>query len=129
MRACAIVALFLGCLGVEATAVSWSKDYDSAAKNSTGTRPIYIAFATDSCSWCTKMDRVTYQDASVIDYLNTNYACVREHVGETPSKLARSYGVTSFPCIVIVKSDGTKLHEIVGYQDPGALLARLRRFK
>lgn len=40
-------------------------------------RPILVDLYTDWCGWCKRMDKATYEDKRVINYINQKYYAVR----------------------------------------------------
>ena len=53
---------------------SFDEGYNKAVKED---KIILIDAYTDWCGWCKVMDKKTYTQASVIEYLNENFVCVK----------------------------------------------------
>lgn len=81
---------------------------------------------TTWCGWCKVMDRKTYGDPDVADYLSRNFILARVN-GESPSKLhwqgqelserqfARVVGVTGYPATYFLKPDAEMLGGVAGF--------------
>jgi len=105
-------------------------------------KKVFITLYTDWCTWCKKMDDETYKNPHIIEYLNKNYHSVRfngemtdsiEFLGELYkfiprgsrgyNELAASLldGKLSYPAIVFLDEDLTKIQSLPGYKDPRTL--------
>ncbi len=52
--------------------------WDEAIKaNETAPKKIFIDFYTDWCGWCKKMDKSTFADPNLADYINKNFYAVK----------------------------------------------------
>jgi len=117
--------------------LSWVK-YDKglvlAAKEN---KPILIDFYTNWCGWCKKMDRETFSNDSVAQYLNDRFITVRVNAesnemlatgnGSLSEKdLSRSFGVRGYPTYWFLKSNGEKINNISGYSPPDRFITVLK---
>ncbi len=78
-------------------------------------RIIFIDCYTSWCVPCQYMTRVVFKQKDVSTYMNKNFICVKYDMekGEGP-KLAKEFGVTSFPTFILVNPDGSIRHKLVG---------------
>jgi thioredoxin-related protein len=96
-------------------------------------RKIVIDVYTDWCGWCKVMDKNTFSDAKVIDFVNKKYYAVKLNaeqagqikVGEktyTYPDLASQLmqGRMSYPTIVYLDEKFNMIQPIPGYQDAKA---------
>lgn len=71
-----ILFIFTGFVS-QAQEVKWLSFEEAIARNKKNPKPILIDIYTDWCGWCKKMDRTTYQNAIVVDYINTHFYAVK----------------------------------------------------
>ena len=96
-------------------------------------RKIVIDVYTDWCGWCKVMDKNTFSDAKVIDFVNKKYYAVKlnaEQAGQikvgdktyTYPDLASALmqGRMSYPTIVYLDEKFNMIQPIPGYQDAKA---------
>jgi thioredoxin-related protein len=58
--------------------IHWITDFNELqAKMQQEPKKVYVDMYTDWCAWCKKMDASTFTNPSVINYMNTNYYCVK----------------------------------------------------
>ena len=110
--------MFLICLlAVKAGAVSWQSDLDSALKSAKNSgQLIMIDFYTDWCHWCKKLDSDTYSSGKVNDFAR-KFICVKIDADKNPA-LTRKYGVSGYPTVIFLASNGDSIGKIIGYRGP-----------
>ncbi len=104
----------------------------------TGGKPVYLFFYTDWCTFCKKMERETFADATVQKYLNDRFvaiainpetAGVTHFMGEELSykDLAARLGVNGYPASFFFTAEGTLIGGQPGYLEP-TLFADLTQY-
>lgn len=102
-------------------------------------KKIFVDVYTDWCGWCKRMDKATFQQPHIAEYLNENYYPVKfdaEYKGEIQYKdkvykyissgrrgyhelaAAITKGRLSYPTIVFIDENLNVLQPIPGFQDP-----------
>ena len=131
--------------------VTWYTWQQAVELNKTAPRKFMIDVYTDWCGWCKKMDKETFTNDTIAEYLNQHFYCVKLNAemhdslkfgGKTytwisPEKGGGSNGIHTFalwllngrmayPNLVYMNE---KLEHIVvspGYKEPARLLPELR---
>ena len=128
-------------------AVKWvSLDYalKNAAKNE---KIILIDFYTDWCGWCKVMDKKTYTDLPIIQYMNQKFYAVKFDAEgkDTVSYKGREYSFVSdlrcnqfaykilngnmgYPTTVFMNASGDVLTPVPGYLDAPTLESLLKYY-
>ena len=89
---------------------------------------IFVDVYAKWCGPCKQLKRVTFKDKAVGDYYNKNFINVTMN-GETEEGVAflRAYGITSYPTLLIVRSDGKIMARAEGFMKPYILINFGRR--
>ncbi len=117
--------------------LQWTNYTTGVRMASASSKKILIDVYTDWCSWCKKMDKDTYGDEAIKDYLMKNYVLVRlnaesdvkDTVGSeimTQADIARAYKVEGYPTTVFLASDGEAITSVPGYLKPTEFMYVLR---
>lgn len=84
-----------------------------------------IHFYTDWCYYCKLMNKQTFTDQKVIDYLNTNFVSIMVNA-DKEKEVARKYGANRFPFTWFVSEDTSGLSSQPGFIPPDMLLDMLK---
>ena len=125
----AVPALFIAVLAFlspRAEAIMWKYNLQDALKaaKSLG-KPVMIDFYTDWCGWCKKLDSDTYTDPKV-NAAAAKFICVKINAEREPA-LAGKYGVSGYPTVIFLDSNGNLLQKIPGFLPPDRFLAAMNR--
>ena len=122
----------------ESQGIEWLTFDQGIAKAKAEGKPIVIDFYTDWCGWCKRMDRSTFQDPKVINFMKANFVAVRvngdektkmvSHEGEQMSErtLTKAFGVRGFPTFWFLDSEGKKIGPAPGYKKTEDFLSLLQ---
>lgn len=109
--------------------VSWLAFDAAADKAKKENKHMIVDVYTTWCGWCKVMDRQTYADPKVADYLNENFVLAKVN-GESSAELhwegkvitermfARTVGVTGFPTTYFLKPDAHIIGGAPGFIPP-----------
>jgi thioredoxin-related protein len=129
--------------GVRAGELEWHTDLAKAqAQAKAGNKRVLINFTgSDWCGFCIKLQREVFTTAEFQDYAKKNLVLVEAdfprkktlpaELKAANDKLKQQYKVTGFPTLVVLRGDGSKLGEMVGYGGggPKAVIAKLDGLK
>ncbi len=93
---------------------AWSPEIFAQAKKEN--KLILLDLGAEWCSWCKKMDTVTYRNQQVVEVINKNYIAVRADVDQHP-ELAQRYKNYGPPTTVVYNSVGTEIIKRPGYME------------
>ena len=119
--------------------LTWTKYDDGLKTAAKAKKPIIVDFYTDWCGFCKKMDKMTYSDPTVAQYIKDHFVTVKVNgdskeplnlpTGATSgSQLKTVFGVTGYPTTWFLDSTGKKLDRLVGYTGPDKFIHVLRFF-
>jgi thioredoxin-related protein len=115
------------------TEIKWRKFNTGLAEAKKTNKKVFIDVYTDWCKWCKKLDAEVYSDQTVIDYINKHYVPVKMN-GEsndsvhfkdqsfTESTLSQAFGVTGFPTLIFLASNGDPINKLGSYLPKEQLL-------
>jgi len=99
------------------TKITFETDFATAIKKAGESKmPMIIDFYTDWCKWCDSLDANTYTDSVVIG-MSVDDIFVKINA-EVDTTLARQYGISGYPTIVVTGPDGREIDRLWGYYPP-----------
>lgn len=106
-------------------AVKWLT-FDEAQKiGQEQSQKFLLYFYTDWCGYCRKLDKSTFTDKAVADYINTNFIPVRINSEKMP-KVAARYGVGGVPDLRFLTAKGENIARWPGYIEADRFLPLLQ---
>jgi thioredoxin-related protein len=118
------------------TPVYWMPYGQALERARRESKPVMLFFYTTWCGWSRLMDRDTFGDSSVVQYLRANFVAARIDaeswaaiaVGDSTTsglQLARDFAVNAFPTNWFLAASGARLDRVLGYAVPAAFLKTL----
>lgn len=75
-----VCGLLLTSFGANAqlkSGINWMTPQQVDAAMKVEKRKIFIDLYTDWCGWCKHMDKTTFQDPAIVEYMNRNFYCIK----------------------------------------------------
>ncbi|NLP58897.1 thioredoxin fold domain-containing protein [Lutibacter sp. B1] len=153
MRKTLIVALTLFTLSISAQEINWMTLEEAVIAQNNKPKKIIIDAFTTWCGPCKMLEKNTFQNKDVAEYINKNYYAVKFNAegnetinfkGNTftnpnfdpnktgrnsPHQLSSYFGVRAYPTIIFLDEEANLLGPIPGYQSPQQLEIFLNLFK
>jgi thioredoxin-related protein len=134
------LSAILGLVSLSANAqetIEWMKFEEAVKANDFSPKMLFVDVYTDWCGWCKKMDKDTFTDPAVINYINANFYAVKLNAEETKrtfifmgkeyneAQMAAAMRVRSYPNFVIIDSTLQNITQMPGYREPVPFLEGL----
>jgi thioredoxin-related protein len=140
-------------ISISAQEINWMTFNEALEAQKTTPKKIFVDTYTNWCGWCKKMDKETFTNTDVIDYLNKNYYAVKfnaegnevvnlkgkEYTNpnfisnksgrNNTHELSQYFGIRSFPSVLFIDEEGDLIAPISGYKDPQDLELFLKFFE
>lgn len=124
----------------KADSLIWYRYDAGLAKAKKEKKHVMVAFYTNWCGWCKRMDKNTYADEKVKKVLNGSYVAIRVNAESkekvevggkkiTETDLAKEFRVRSFPTTWFLKQSAEKIAPHMGYADAPSFLNVLNFIK
>jgi thioredoxin-related protein len=117
--------------------IEWMKFEEAVKANDFSPKMLFVDVYTDWCGWCKKMDKDTFTDPKVINYINANFYAVKLNAEDTQrtfnfmgkeyneAQMAAAMRVRSYPNFVIIDSTLQNITQMPGYREPVPFLEGL----
>jgi len=101
--------------------IRWMDFRQAQAQSRQTGKAMVIYFYSDNCPSCSEMEKTTWQDARIINALNTQYTPVKVDVNKQ-RRIASLYKVYYLPTTWFIKPDGQPFGNRPGYIPADLLL-------
>jgi len=119
-----IFITFLGS-NVWAGRVQWIDYNKGLAKAKTEKKPILLNFFANWCGYCVKMEKETFSDRTVANFLNDTFVPIRVNSDKEP-RISAMYGVRGLPYFWFLTDKGERIASIPGFIPASMFINYLR---
>ncbi len=109
-----------------AAAVNWHTYKEGTDLARRQKKNMVIYFHADWCTFCGQMEKETFGDAAVIDFLNKQTIAIKVDVDQE-NRIARQFGVRGLPATFLLLNNGKQVGPLPGFIPPRAYLAMLSK--
>lgn len=145
-----ILFVALGTIAVQAQEIKWLSMDEALAAQKKEAKPIFMDVYTDWCGPCKILDKHTFHDPAVVEYISKNYYAVKFNAeGNTEvnykgkkygnpgfvegrkgrnsnHEFAKLLSIRAYPTMMVFDKKGEIINTIVGLQTPDQLLTALK---
>ncbi len=123
----------------QSNGIHWKSIQEVESLQKQEPRKVLIDVTAEWCGWCKIMDKKTFTDRDVFEYVNENFYAVKMDYDKTgpfklngkqysPQVLAREQNISGLPALVFINEDYSLIIPSEGYKKPKQLLSELIAF-
>ncbi len=121
-----IIVILLSCLLLLAQigtceTINWKTYDDGVREAKSENKKIFLHFRTDWCGYCKQMDKTTFRDQNVVQFLNAHYVSIKVD-GDREKKIGKAYKVTGYPDNRFLDEERKQVHRLPGYLEANPFL-------
>ncbi|MBL0308893.1 MAG: DUF255 domain-containing protein [Bacteroidetes bacterium] len=103
---------------------NWAKARETAKEQN---KYLFVDAYTDWCGWCKVMDKKTFSQDSVAQFMNQHFVSLKlEMEHDYGVKIAMKYRVASFPSYLVFSPDGRLVYTMAGYMEAASFMGKLK---
>jgi thiol-disulfide isomerase/thioredoxin len=104
---------------------NWNELVAEAKKQN---KPFFVDFWATWCGPCIMMNKTTFQDAKVGDFVNKNFLAAKYDAEREGKEQAQRFQVRAYPTVMFFSPAGEKIGEAVGYHGAPDFIEVLKRY-
>lgn len=119
--------------------INWITIEEAQELSKSNPKKVIMDVYTDWCGWCKKMDKTTFSDEKVVEYVNKNFYAVKfnaeadktfDFKGQefTNPQFTRALRVSGYPTVVFFAEDFSKFQPVSGFRQADEFLQMLESF-
>ncbi|WP_419661606.1 putative thioredoxin [Desulfosarcina variabilis str. Montpellier] len=105
--------------------IQWMAYEEGRKRGETEKKKVFLVFNADWCRYCLKMEKETFQNPSVIAYVNRNFVPISVN-SDRQQAIATKYKVTGLPSTWFIAENGAMIGNRPGYIPPKEMLSILK---
>ena len=109
------------------SSIHWHSSYDKTLKTAGQNRKwVFVDVYTDWCGWCKRLDKDVYENPTAIEFINKSFVAMKANAERGDGEMvAKKYGVSGFPCTLVLDPKGKEKGRISGYLDSNSFTRKL----
>jgi len=112
-------------LAVEGPSIQWHK-YNAGMQQSRQTnKKIFLHFWAEWCAYCTMMERDTFHNKAVVEFLNEHFISIKVDF-DREKNIANHFQVRGLPNTFFLTERGERISNLPGYIAADAMLGLLK---
>lgn len=122
-----------------AKGINWVTIEEAQELSKENPKKVIMDVYTDWCGWCKKMDKTTFADEEVVDYVNKHFYAVKFNAEKnenfdfkgqefTNPQFTKALRVSGYPTVVFFAEDFSKFQPVSGYRQADEFLKMLETF-
>ena len=136
---------------IQAQDIKWMTFDQAVTAQKKAPKPIFMDVYTDWCGPCKMLDKQTFHDKAVVEYVNTNFYAVKfnaegnsevNYKGQkytnpqfdaakqgrnSPHAFGSVLKIQGYPTMIVLNEKGDIAKNIVGYRDASQLMEELKK--
>ena len=109
-----------------AAAVNWHTYKEGSDLAQRQKKNMVIYFRADWCTYCGQMEKETFGNAAVIEFLNSQAIAIKVDVDQE-KRIARLFGVRGLPATFLLMNNGEQVGPMPGFIPPRPYLSMLSK--
>ena len=105
--------------------IQWLSYEEGRLQGETENKKVFLVFNADWCRYCLKMEKETFQNPTVIAYINRNFVPVSVN-SDKEQAIAEKYNVRGLPSTWFIAENGDRIGNRPGYIPADEMLRILK---
>jgi thioredoxin-related protein len=105
--------------------IQWMSYEEGRKRGETEKKKVFLVFNADWCRYCVQMEKDTFQNPSVIAYINRNFVPISVN-SDKQRAIANKYKVMGLPNTYFISENGDQIGNRPGYISPKEMLSILK---
>jgi thioredoxin-related protein len=94
----------------------------------TENKPILLYFHFNGCSGCITMEKTTFINKEIVEFVNKNFICYSVNISYQEGKETNEiYNIKGFPTFLFLDFKGNIIHEVIGLRPPDYFIQEARK--
>jgi thioredoxin-related protein len=94
--------------------IQWLSYAEGRQRGEAENKKVFLVFNADWCRYCLQMEKETFQDPTVIAYVNRNFVPISVN-SDKEQKIADKYNVRGLPSTWFISENGDRIGNRPGY--------------